>query len=157
MDLIDKPDWWEDYKGYIEEYLPERRLELDKKLEYLHLKCRELACNYIEEKIKRFFAENKIKYISVVFEEYSNLSPFIEIKLPYKGEIYDRFYVFFNRDNYYKNLIIWLPTQDNYHSCYSATHKKNDDIIKKLAEFLSVDEIKKTVNFPFICPHRSIT
>ena len=52
MALIDKPEWWEDYKGYIEELLPERRLDLDKRLEYLHLKCRELACNYIEEKIK---------------------------------------------------------------------------------------------------------
>ena len=74
------------------------------------------------------------------------MRPFIEITLPYKGEIYDRFYVFFTRDNYYKNLIIWLPTQDNYHSCYSATHRKNNDIIEKLAEFLSVDEIKKKLS-----------
>lgn len=157
MTIIKRPDWWKDYKDYIEELLPERRLELDKKLEYLHLKCRELACNYIEEKIKRFLSENKIKYIDVKFEEYSNLSPFIEIILPYKDETWDRFYVFFNRDNYYNNLTIWLPTQDNYHSCYSKVHKKNYMIIKKLAEFLSVDNIKRTVNFPFECPHRSLT
>lgn len=157
MTVIKRPDWWEDYKGYIEELLPERRLALDKKLEYLHLRCRELACNYIEEKIKRFLSENKIKYIDVKFEEYSNLSPFIKIRLPYKDETWDTFYVLFNRDNYYNNLTIWLPTQDNYHSCYSKVHKKNSMVIKKLAEFLSVDEIKKTVNFPFECPHRSLT
>lgn len=157
MTIIERPDWWKDYKGYIEELLPERRLALDIKLEYLHLKCRELACNYIEEKIKRFLSENKIKYIDVRFEEYSNLSPFIEIKLPYTNQSYDRFYVFFNRDNYYNNLTIWLPTQDNYHSCYSKVHKKNHIVIKKLAEFLSVDSIKRTVNFPFECPHRSLT
>lgn len=103
MTQINRPDWWKDY---TEKFLPERRFRLDKSLDFLQLKCRELACNYIEEKIKRFFAENKVKYISVVFEEYSNLSPFIEIKLPYKGEVYDKFYVFFDRDNYYKDLTI---------------------------------------------------
>ena len=50
MTIIKRPDWWEDYKGYIEELIQERRLASDKKLEYLHQRCRELACTQIEEK-----------------------------------------------------------------------------------------------------------
>ena len=154
MALLDKPDWWGDY---LDEYLPKEPLHLNKQLEQLHLKCRELACNYIEQKIIAWLHENKVKFISVRFEEYSNLDPMILIKLPYKDDIYDKFYVTFNRNNWVGHIQYWKPTDYNYHTCHSGSHKKNHNIICKLQEYLPVEEIEKTVNFPFMCPYRSIT
>lgn len=154
MSLIDRPKWWD---NWVDKYLPNHSLETDERLEQLHLTCRELACNYIEEKIKSFFHLNKIKYISVKFEEYSNSNPSIIIKLPYKNDIYDTFYVFFNRDNWYGHIRIWLPTSNDYHTCYSGSHKKNTEIIQRLQEYLPVDEITRMVNFPFYHQHRVIT
>jgi hypothetical protein len=115
-----------------------------------------LACNYIEQKIIAWLNANKVKFISVKFEEYSNSHPAIEIKLPYK-DTFDRFYVTFNRNNWYKHLCYWVPTRYEYHTCYSSAHKKNKDIIKQLQEYLPVQEIEQAVNFPFKCPHRNIT
>lgn len=154
MAQIDRPEWWTES---IDDFLPKFPLSTDERLEQLHLKCRDLACNYIEEKIKCFFYKNKVKFISVGFEEYSNSSPRIVIKLPYKGQIYDTFYVFFNRDNWYGHVRIWLPTQKDYNTCHSGAHKKNYESIEKLQEYLGVDEITQVVNFPFMCPNKSLS
>ena len=91
------------------------------------------------------------------FEEYSNSNPSILIKLPYKEDIYDRFYVTFNRNNWYNHIQYWVPTDYTYHTCYSGSHKKNKEIIEKLQEYLPVKEIEQTVNFPFKCPFRSLS
>ena len=152
--LIDRPEWWD---NWVDKYLPKYPLNLDEKLEQLHLKCRDLACNYIEQKIIAWFHENKVKFISVKFEEYSNSNPSVIIKLPYKGDVYDKFYVTFNRNNWYNHIQYWVPTDYSYHTCFSGSHKKNKEIIERLQEYLPVKEIEQTVNFPFKCPHRSLT
>lgn len=153
MPLIDRPDWWGEW---VDKHVPNQPLHLNENMEMLHIKCRELACNYIEQKIIAWLNENKVKFISAKFEEYSNSHPAIEIRLPYK-DTFDRFYVTFNRNNWYKHICYWVPTRYEYHTCYSAAHKKNKEIISKLQEYLPVKEIEQTVNFPFKCPHRSIT
>ena len=150
---MDRPEWW---ASWVDDYLPTERISLDPKLEMLFLKCRDLACNYIEQKIVNWLIINKIRDFKVNFEEYSNSNPVIVIKLPYKDD-YDTFYVTFNRNNWYQYVQYWKPTRYQYHTYGTKVHKKNLGIVQKLSEYLSVSDIEKTINYPFKCPHKSLS
>ena len=152
--LIDRPKWWDEW---VDKYLPKYSLSSDEQLEQLHLTCRELACNFIEQKVIAWMYKNKVKDFKVRFNEYSNSNPTLDIEIKNKrNDWYDKYWLFFDRNNWYNHIQIWLP-KGNIKPISGRTSKANDKIIEQLNNDFDIEEITKTVNFPFYHPHRVIT
>lgn len=152
--LIDRPEWWDEW---VDKYLPKYPLSSDEQLEQLHIKCRELACNYIEQKVIAWMYEHKVKDFKVKFEEASNVGPHLDVHLKNKrNDWYDKYWLYFDRNNWYSHIQIWVP-KGNIKPLNERTSKANDSIIDELNKEIETWEIEKTVNFPFKCPWRTIT
>lgn len=152
--LIERPDWWDEW---VDKYLPKCPLNSDEVLEQLHIKCRELAANYLEQRTIVWLVQHKVKDFKCEFKEYSNGGPYLEIKIKNKrNDWYDTYWLYFDRNNWYNHIQIWLPKGKFY--CVNDKHSKaNWMIIQQLNKDIDLDEIKQLLNFPFKCPWRTIT